>query len=74
MNKGPPSILVVVRAVLMRSVLRPPSAAERLGASPRIAVTRQMANICPEVLERDEGGRRLGEEEGEEEADSRLVS
>ena len=71
MNKGPPSILAVVRAVLMRSVLRPPRAAERLRASPRIPLTRQMANICPEVLERDDGrqearrgGGRVGGREG----------
>lgn len=40
-----------------------PRTAGSLGASPRNALTWQMANTCPEAQERDEGGRRLGEEE-----------
>lgn len=48
----------------MSRLLRPPRAAESLGASPRNVLTWQMANTCPEALERDEGDRSL--EEGEE--------
>lgn len=54
----------------MNRVLRPPREAGSLGASPRNVRTWQMANNCPEALERDEGGGKLGEEE-EEEVDAR---
>lgn len=35
MSEGPPSILAVVRAVLMRSVLRPPQGSRETGSQPQ---------------------------------------
>lgn len=43
---------------LLRPHPHPPKAAESLGASPRNALTRQMANTCPEALQEAGGWER----------------